>query len=208
MAYANVHMLSKEHYCFFHPRMLVGSVVRPVSSSALSTSLCSKMSTWQRRSQATVTPLLFTVSTSTATCPCQDEQVSLWNGSPAGVYMYHMHGEVPWHDCHSNLCWCRVCIHVCCTRDKHDSIAYSSDNNMHPGPVPAIASGVAQMLSTRTSTMRMCALRANIKLAHCKFKGCILSVNFLSIQQMHVFFPQPTILVLRQCQRLQIYIHV
>ena len=63
----------------------------------------------QRRAQATVTFLLFTVSTSTATCSFQ---VSLWNGSSAGVYMYHLHGEVPWHDCHSNLCWYKVCLYM------------------------------------------------------------------------------------------------
>ena len=75
------------------------------------------------------------------------------------------------------------CVYTCTLhRDKHNPKAYSSDNNMHPCPVPATASGVAQMLSTGPPTMHMCALQANVKLAHCKFKGCIFSANFLSIQ--------------------------
>ena len=32
---------------------------------------------------------------------------------------------------------------VCSTHDKHNPKAYSSDSNMHPGPVPTTASGVA-----------------------------------------------------------------
>ena len=56
----------------------------------------------------------------------------------------------------------------------------------------------------RRSTLRMRALRANVKPAHCKFKGRTVSANFspLLTQQTPVFFPQPTILALRRCQRL------
>ena len=47
----------------------------------------------------------------------------------------------------------------------------------------------------------MRALRANVKPAHCKFKGRTFSANFLPLQAP-VFFPQPTILALGRCQRL------
>ena len=50
----------------------------------------------------------------------------------------------------------------------------------------------------------MRALRANVKPAHCKFKGRTFSANFslLLTQQTPVFFPQPTIFALGRCQRL------
>ena len=51
------------------------------------------------------------------------------------------------------------------------------------------------------TTLRMRALRANVKPAHCKFKGRTFSANFLPLQAP-VFFPQPTILALGRCQRL------
>ena len=44
-----------------------------------------------------------------------------------------------------------------------------------------------------SSTLRMRALRANVKPAHCKFKGRTFSANFVT-QQTPVFLPQPTIL--------------
>ena len=55
-----------------------------------------------------------------------------------------------------------------------------------------------------TSTLHMRALRANVKPAHCKFKGRTFSANFLPLlaQQTPVFFPQPAILALGRCQRL------
>ena len=54
------------------------------------------------------------------------------------------------------------------------------------------------------STLRMRALRAKVKPAHCKFKGRTLSANFspLLTQQTPVFFLQLTTLALGRCQRL------
>ena len=54
------------------------------------------------------------------------------------------------------------------------------------------------------STLRMRALRANVKPAHCKFKGRTFSANFspLLTQQTPVFFLQLTTLELGRCQRL------
>ena len=53
-----------------------------------------------------------------------------------------------------------------------------------------------------SSTLRMRALRANVKPAHCKFKGRTFSAHFFVTQQTPVFLPQLTILALRRCQRL------
>ena len=55
------------------------------------------------------------------------------------------------------------------------------------------------------STMCMCRLRANVKLAHCKFKSYTFLAIFLAVSSFNkcpVLFPQPTILRLRQCQHL------